>query len=336
MDMFARRLTIVILAVAAGVGVFAAAARGYEIEQAFMAAVGVAVSAIPEGLPAVMTITLAIGVKRMAERNAIIRRLPAVETLGAVSTICSDKTGTLTLNQMMVGAVVTASAAFETTGNGYEPRGELLRDGVVIDPADYPELGAHRARGAPLQRRLLATGGDRVDRRRRSDGGRADRVRDQGGRGPEAARREFPRLKEIPFDARYRFMATLNRVGATSLVTVKGAPERVLELCASQRSATGDEPLDAPAWRETIDRLAARGQRVIAFASKPARDADSLEFARCRRGRPHAAWPRRSHRSAAAGSGSGDRRMQGGGDRRQDDHRRSRLDRAPRSRASWA
>ena len=126
MNVFAQRLTIVILALAACVCVFAFMARGYEIEHAFMAAVGVAVSAIPEGLPAVMTITLAIGVKRMADRKAIIRSLPAVETLGAVSTICSDKTGTLTLNQMTVGAVLTASAEFETTGTGYEPRGEFL------------------------------------------------------------------------------------------------------------------------------------------------------------------------------------------------------------------
>jgi magnesium-transporting ATPase (P-type) len=140
MDAFARRLTIVILAVAAGVCAFAALARGYEIEHAFMAAVGVAVAAIPEGLPAVMTITLAIGVRRMAERNAIIRRLPAVETLGAVSTICSDKTGTLTLNQMTAGAVVTASGGFEVTGAGYEPRGTLALGGVAIDPARYPPL----------------------------------------------------------------------------------------------------------------------------------------------------------------------------------------------------
>jgi magnesium-transporting ATPase (P-type) len=278
MNAFARLLTIIILALAACVGVFAVIARGYEIEHAFMAAVGVAVSAIPEGLPAVMTITLAIGVKRMAERNAIIRRLPAVETLGAVSTICSDKTGTLTLNQMMVGAVVTASTAFEVTGSGYDLRGDLLRDGVAIDPAVYPEVGAI-AQAALLcndaSLRLSGTewvvDGDPME-------GALIVFALKAGADPEATRREFPRLMEIPFDARYRFMATLNRVGAASLVTVKGAPERVLELCARQRSAIGDQPLDAPAWRETIDRLAARGRRVIAFASKPARDAHNLEF----------------------------------------------------------
>jgi magnesium-transporting ATPase (P-type) len=278
MDAFARRLTIVILALAACVCVFAVMARGYEIEHAFMAAVGVSVAAIPEGLPAVMTITLAIGVKRMAERNAIIRRLPAVETLGAVSTICSDKTGTLTLNQMMVGAAVTASAAFEATGKGYEPLGAVLRDGVAIDPADDPELGAI-ARAA-----LLCN-----DASLRQDG--AEWIVDgdpmegaliafaiKAGADFEALRLESSRLKEIPFDSRHRFMATLNVVGAASLVTVKGAPERVIELCGWERSATGDKPLDASAWRAAIDRLAARGQRVIAFASKPAREPDSLEF----------------------------------------------------------
>ena len=278
MDAFARRLTIVILALAACVCVFAVMARGYEIEQAFMAAVGVAVAAVPEGLPAVMTIILAIGVKRMAERNAIIRRLPAVETLGAVSTICSDKTGTLTLNQMTVGAVVTASAEFEATGAGYEPRGAILRDRAAIDPAAYPALG-DIARAALIcnDAALRQAGAEWV-----VDGdpmeGALIAFAIKAGADPEALRRKSPRLREIPFDARHRWMATLNRVGSESLVTVKGAPERVLELCARERSKTGDEPLDAPAWRGTIDRLAARGQRVIAFASKPARDADSLEW----------------------------------------------------------
>ena len=96
---------------------------------------------------------------------------------------------------------------------------------------------------------------------------------------PEAVKRESPRLKEIPFDSRYRFMATLNPVGADVLISVKGAPERVLELCATQALATGDEPIDAPRWRAAIDRLAARGQRVIAFASKPAHGRRRLELA---------------------------------------------------------
>ena len=279
MDVFARRLTIIILAIAACVCVYAFTVRGYELEHAFMAAVGIAVAAIPEGLPAVMTITLAIGVRRMADRNAIIRRLPAVETLGAVSTICSDKTGTLTLNQMTVGAVLTAGAEFETTGTGYAPRGEFLRAGAAIDPATYPALQA-LARAALLcnDASLRQSGVDWI-----VDGdpmeGALIAFAMKAGIDPEALRHESPRLKEIPFDSRHRYMATLNPVGADRLVTVKGAPERVLELCATQAAPAGPEALDAPAWRVAIDKLAARGQRVIAFASTPAPDPDALELA---------------------------------------------------------
>ena len=245
MDAFAKRLTIVILAVAACVCAFAALVRGYEIEHAFMAAVGVAVAAIPEGLPAVMTITLAIGVRRMAQRNAIIRRLPAVETLGAVSTICSDKTGTLTLNQMTADVVVTASHAFKATGAGYEPRGALTLDGVAIEPSAYPALreialAALICNDASLRQAGpdWIVDGDPME-------GALIALAIKAGIDAEDARRDFPRLAEIPFDARHRFMAALNETGAGRLVTVKGAPERVLELCSRQRSASGDEPLDA-------------------------------------------------------------------------------------------
>ena len=192
-----------------------------------------------------------------------------------MSTICSDKTGTLTLNQMTVGAVLTASAEFETTGSGYEPRGEFLRDGAAMDPAAIPSLRAI-ARAALLcnDASLRQSGADWI-----VDGdpmeGALIAFAMKAGADPEATKREFPRLKEIPFDSRYRFMATLNPVGGDSLISVKGAPERVLELCVSQRSAKGDETLDASAWRAAIDRLAARGQRVIAFASKPARGAET-------------------------------------------------------------
>ncbi len=280
MDAFARRLTVVILAVAACVCAFAALVRGYEIEHAFMAAVGVAVAAIPEGLPAVMTITLAIGVRRMAERNAIIRRLPAVETLGAVSTICSDKTGTLTLNQMTADVVVTAPHAFKATGVGYEPRGVLTLDGVAIEPSAYPALreialAALICNDASLRQAGpdWIVDGDPME-------GALIALAIKAGIDVEDARRDFPRQAEIPFDARHRFMAALNETGAGRLVTVKGAPERVLELCSRQRSASGDEPLDALMWRAAIDSLAAKGQRVIAFASRLAPpDAASLSFA---------------------------------------------------------
>ena len=149
----------------------------------FQAVVGIAVSVIPEGLPAIITITLAIGVQRMAQRNAIIRRLPAVETLGSVSRICSDKTGTLTLMEMMVVSAVTAEAAYEVTGNGYAPEGEVKKDGK---PAyKEPVLDAHGPRLRALQRRRAVPGGRRLEGRGRSDRGRALSVRDQARPGPQ-------------------------------------------------------------------------------------------------------------------------------------------------------
>lgn len=140
MAQFSRWLTVVILVVAVITFAFGVLLRDYGITQMFLAAVSLAVAAIPEGLPAIMTITLAIGVQRMAKRNAIIRKLPAVETLGAVSVICSDKTGTLTRNEMTVRIIATTDSLFELGGTGYDPHGAISLANRNVLPAECPLL----------------------------------------------------------------------------------------------------------------------------------------------------------------------------------------------------
>jgi len=269
MDQFARQLTAVILAVSAIMFVFAVYVRGYAWADAFMAMVGLAVAAIPEGLPAVMTITLAIGVQRMAARNAIIRQLPAVETLGSVSIICSDKTGTLTRNEMMVQSVVTASGEVDVTGNGYEPKGAFAHEGKEIDPQDDIVLNelaraALLCNDATLRRGESAwiVDGDPME-------GAFVSFAAKAGYDVPLTRKQYPRTDEIPFDARHRFMATLHHGHEGGAVLyLKGAPENVIGMCKRVLGARGTEPVDIDQWLARVEMLASRGQRVLALAMK--------------------------------------------------------------------
>lgn len=269
LDQFASRLTTVILAASAAIFAFAVLAREYAAEEAFMAVVGIAVSAIPEGLPAVMTIALAIGVQRMAARNAIIRRLPAVEALGSVSIICSDKTGTLTRNEMTVASLATSAETLQVSGVGYEPRGAFLLAGQEVDPRQRPllqELGKAAVLCNDAALRKNETGwvvdGDPME-------GALLCFAEKMGHSVAALRQALPRLDEIPFDAQHRFMASLHRDDkGRAIVYVKGAPERVLAMCDFQRTVHGDEPLQEQEWREHVDLFAAQGQRVLAIATK--------------------------------------------------------------------
>ncbi len=267
MNEFARQLTWAILALSLAMLAFAILVRGYPVADAFMAVVGMAVAAIPEGLPAVMTITLAIGVQRMATRNAIIRRLPAVETLGSVSTICSDKTGTLTRNEMTVTRAVLADRAFDIGGVGYAPRGGFSMDGREIDAlADgrLAELGKTALLCNDASIRAIgsdyAVDGDPME-------GALVTLGLKVGHDRTMTLKEHPRLDEIPFDAAHRYMATLHR-SHDGLVRayVKGAPERIFEMCSCQALASGDEPIDNDYWLDAVDGLAREGRRVLALA----------------------------------------------------------------------
>ncbi|MFN3750309.1 MAG: cation-transporting P-type ATPase [Thiobacillus sp.] len=277
---FGRWLAAVILAVSAAVFAFGVWARGYAASEMFLAAVGLAVAAIPEGLPAIMTITLAIGVTRMAHRHAIIRRLPAVETLGAVSVICSDKTGTLTKNEMTVQTVIVADTTVAVSGSGYAPEGGFSRDGQTLDPENDPLL-QELARAA-----LLCNDADL----RQTDAGwelAGDPTEGallalamKAGLDPRQVRADFRRTDVIPFESEHRFMATLNHDHAGhGFLYLKGAPERVLALCTHARGTAGDGPLDAAAWHARMDAAAAEGMRLLAIAVRNGDTETDLNFA---------------------------------------------------------
>ncbi len=271
MAVFGRRLAGAILLLAGATLWFGIWRHGYDPAEMFMAAVGLAVAAIPEGLPAILTITLAIGVQRMARRNAIIRRLPAVETLGAVTVICSDKTGTLTRNEMTVQVVVTADGHYQVEGVGYEPRGGFSRAGQALDPAAAPDL-LELARAGLLCNDATLHGppaspaplGDPMEAALLFLAAKA-------GLPADYEREARPRIDVIPFDPRERFMATLHHdhAGHTFLY-IKGAPERILDLCTTERCGGRDRPIDPRRWRERTEALARDGLRVLALAFKPA------------------------------------------------------------------
>jgi magnesium-transporting ATPase (P-type) len=277
MNRFGKVLSAVILALAGLLFLIGWLVHAMGIEDLFFAAIGFAVAAIPEGLPAILTITLALGVQRMARRNAITRRLNAVETLGSVTVICSDKTGTLTRNEMTARHVVTAAARYDVAGTGYEPTGGITRENqpatleahddlralvdvmaLCNDTEIAEEDGQWRVVGEPTEGALRTLA-------RKADYAEAGE-----------------RLAEIPFESENKFMATLHRFeGGETRILLKGAPDRLLDRCKSQRAADGDSAaLDRAFWEKQIDELSHQGLRVLAAAARIAdegRDGLSIE-----------------------------------------------------------
>ncbi len=281
MARFARWLTGAILAIAAAAFGFGTLLHQYTAGEMFLAAVGLAVAAIPEGLPAIMTITLAIGVQRMARRNAIIRRLPAVETLGSVTVICSDKTGTLTRNEMTVQQVVTAEQVFDVSGAGYAPHGSFALGGAEVTPEGCPELREIGRVGLLCNDAILRVDGGEWRLTGDPTEGALVALAAKAGLDPAFERQAFPRVDVIPFESEHRFMATLHHDHAGHTTTLlKGAPERVIDLCDSERAGGVARPLQRVAWRRRTDAVAAAGMRLIAVAMRvDDGDRDRLTFA---------------------------------------------------------
>ena len=263
---FSGQLLYVILGLAAitfVVGIL----RGESWIEMFMAVIALAVGAIPEGLPAAVTITLAIGVAKMAKRNAIIRKLPAVETLGSTTVICSDKTGTLTQNQMTVQEVYAGHDLFLVSGVGYTPEGHFTRNGETLTPLENPSLreclisgllcndaalmkteDGWRVQGDPTEAALVVAAL------------KAGLVREQ-------LSSDFPRRDTIPFESQYQYMATLHGNPDGDVVYLKGALENVLTRCSLAFSRTGELiPLEPGDCHRAAARMAERGLRVLAFA----------------------------------------------------------------------
>jgi len=269
MAVFGRWLTVAILALAAITFLFGWLVHQFNIADMFLAAVSMAVAAIPEGLPAVLTITLALGVQRMAKRSAIIRRLPAVEALGSVTVICTDKTGTLTRNEMTVQRVLTAAKVFEVSGAGYAPHGGFSIDGKETAIAEHNEIRDLLRAGLLCNDAALRESdaawhivGDPTE-------GALITLAMKAGFDPAFEQELLPRTDLIPFESEHRFMATLHHDHqGHAVIFVKGAVEQVLAMCNRQRGFGEDLPPDLPYWHSKMAETGALGQRVLALAMK--------------------------------------------------------------------
>ncbi|NMC73045.1 MAG: HAD-IC family P-type ATPase, partial [Geobacteraceae bacterium] len=257
--------TVAVVAVLIGFGIWI---KNAPVGESLMVAVTLAVAALPEGLPAVITIALAIGVRRMASRNAVVRHLPAVETLGATTVICSDKTGTLTRNEMTVQVAWVDGHEYRFSGVGYNPAGEIEHDGIRLTapPAGLGELltmavlcndAAVRLEGDtwlptgdPTEAALVVAG-------------------EKGGLAFRDVRERFPRLDVIPFESDTKFMATMHRIGGQGRVLLKGAPETVLRRCRLEEG-------EVAAALDAVETYARQGMRMIAFAWKESAAGDRI------------------------------------------------------------
>ena len=271
MDKLGKTIFITILVMMVVLFVFSLLFRDMPISELVLSLISLAVAAVPEGLPAIISIILSLGVQAMARRKAIIRKLPTVETLGAMTVICSDKTGTLTMNEMTVKAVITAGTTYRVEGDSYEPVGN-------IHPIDDP-TPVTVTPGSLLERYLRTIDLCNDSQLMKDEQGlwKITGGPTEGALKVLAAKIPLPALdtemrSKIPFDSQYKYMSTLYRLGDEEVILITGAPDVLFRLCQYQQTETGLQPFDQPYWEGKIEEYAREGLRMVAAAWKPAAD----------------------------------------------------------------
>lgn len=269
MDKLGKAIFVIILAMMAVLFVFSVLLRDMPMGELLLSLISLAVAAVPEGLPAIISIILSLGVQAMARKRAIIRKLPTVETLGAMTVVCSDKTGTLTMNEMTVKAVITADSCYRVDGDSYEPVGNLYLEGsnepVKVQPYTVLEKYLRTidlCNDSQLVRNELGhwgiTGGPTE--------GALKVLATKASLEPVTTQL----VAKIPFDSQYKYMATHYKLDAEEWVMVTGAPDVMFALCEQQQTARGLATFDRTYWESEMERFARQGLRMVAAAIKPA------------------------------------------------------------------
>ncbi len=241
--------------------------RGEPLLEIFLASVALAIGAIPEGLPAVVTITLAIGVSRMVKKNAIIRKLPAVETLGSTSIICSDKTGTLTKNQMTVQKIYTYES-YSISGTGYTSQGQFTYNGDKIDPQKHISLKECLIAGILCNDSELIYKKNNWSIRGDPTEGALFVSAKKAGLDIDIYKKKYPRYNVIPFDSQNQYMATAHSIGNNHVIYLKGSVEQILRRCSKMISSQGTVSIQKDYIQKQAEMFASKGLRVLAFAKK--------------------------------------------------------------------
>jgi len=275
MDKLGKAIFGLIMAMMAALFVFSLLLRDMPLGELLLSLISLAVAAVPEGLPAIISIILSLGVQAMARQRAIIRKLPTVETLGAMTVVCSDKTGTLTMNEMTVKAIITADSCYRVEGDSYAPEGKICLEGsdepVQIQP------------GTVLEQYLRT-----VDLCNDSQ-----MIQDERGLWgitggpPEGALKVLAAkahlapvmttlINKIPFDSQYKYMSTHYQIGSEEQILITGAPDVIFALCAEQQTRNGPEAFKRAYWEAEMERYARQGLRMVAAAFKPAQEGQAL------------------------------------------------------------